>query len=183
MIDFFTATSWIIRTLEIAIVLNILYLFKQHRFALFFGGQSNLNSADDHTMHSCFIAALTVMVFHFVSSNISQYILTVEMEKLDLRKFFYFSMFSCSMAFTVALFFLHTIRGCKFSVTARICIYLAVGQAALQIMQFVLRGMLDINTLSPIYKVGVVLLNISTLTVIAGYPIKKMAAKIDQKGI
>ncbi|WP_064435768.1 hypothetical protein [Pseudoalteromonas neustonica] len=171
MIDFFTATSWTIRILELAIVLNILYLFKQHRLALFFGGQSNLNSTDDHTMHSCFIAALTVMVFHFVSSHLSQYILTIEMSKLELRQFFYFSMFSCSVAFSATLFFLHTIRGCTFSKVARICLYLAIAQAALQMMQFVMRGMLDNSTLSPFYSVAVVLLNIASLGVIAVYPL------------
>lgn len=172
MIDFLTATSWTIRTLELAIVLNILYLFKQHRFALFFGGQSNLNTTDDHTMHSCFIAALTVMVFHFVSANLSQYILTIEMGKLELRQFFYFSMFSCSVAFSVTLFLLHIIRGCTFSTPSRLCLYLAIAQALLQLMQFIMRGMLDNSMLSPIYSTGVVLLNIATLSVIAVYPLK-----------
>ncbi|MEL0655788.1 hypothetical protein V6257_12145 [Pseudoalteromonas issachenkonii] len=183
MIDFFVATSWVIRTLEVFVVIFLLVIFNKHRLALFFGGKGNLKSISDHTMHSCFIAALTVMVFHFISSNLAQYILAVEMEKLLLRQFFYFTMFSCSMAFVVALFFLHTIRGCTFSTAARFCLYLALAQAILQLTQFIMRGLLDNSMLSPVYSFSVVTLNILSLGVVAIYPVKKLTSLIIQEGI
>ena len=183
MIDFFVATSWTIRALEVLIILFLLATLNKHRLALFFGGKSNLKSIADHTMHSCFIAALTVMVFHFISSNLAQYILAVEMEKLLLRQFFYFTMFSCSMAFVVALFFLHTIRGCTFSTAARFCLYLALAQAILQLTQFIMRGLLDNSMLSPVYSFSVVALNILSLTVVAIYPVKKLTSLIIKEGI
>lgn len=183
MIDFFVATSWVIRTLEVFIVIFLLVIFNKHRLALFLGGKSNLKSITDHTMHSCFIAALTVMVFHFISSNLAQYILAVEMEKLLLRQFFYFTMFSCSMAFVVALFFLHTIRGCTFSTAARFCLYLALAQAILQLTQFIMRGLLDNSLLSPVYSFSVVALNILSLGVVAIYPVKKLTSLITKEGI
>ena len=145
--------------------------------------KSNLKSIDDHTMHSCFIAALTVMVFHFVSSSLAHYIITIEMSKLALRQFFYFTMFCCSMAFVFTLFFLHTIRGCTFSTTARFCLYLALAQAIVQLLQFIMRGMLDNSMLSPIYSVSVVTLNLLSLGVVAIYPLKKLSGLTNQKGI
>ncbi|WP_024608344.1 hypothetical protein [Pseudoalteromonas sp. TAB23] len=183
MIDFITATDWTIRALEVLIILFLLATLNKYRLALFFGGKSNLKSIADHTMHSCFIAALTVMVFHFVSSSLAQYIITIEMSKLALRQFFYFTMFSCSMAFVVALFFLHTIRSCTFSTTARFCLYFALAQAILQLTQFIMRGLLDNNLLSPAYSYSVLALNILSLGVVTIYPVKQFARLLTKEGI
>ena len=183
MIDFITATDWTIRALEMLIIVFLLATLNKHRSALFFGGKSNLKSIDDHTMHSCFIAALTVMVFHFVSSSLAQYIITIEMSKLALRQFFYFTMFSCSMSFVVALFFMHSIRGCTFSTTARFCLYLALAQSVVQLIQFIMRGLLDNSMLSPAYSFSVVVLNILSLGVVAIYPVKKFTGLLRKEGI
>lgn len=183
MIDFITATDWTIRALEILIIVFLLATLNKHRSALFFGGKSNLKSIDDHTMHSCFIAALTVMVFHFVSSSLAQYIITIEMSKLALRQFFYFTMFSCSILFVFTLFFLHTIRGCVFSTTARFCLYLALAQAIVQLIQFIIRGLLDNSMLSSVYSFSVITLNILSLGVVAVYPVKKLSWLIAKEGI
>ncbi|TMO02897.1 hypothetical protein [Pseudoalteromonas sp. S558] len=183
MIDFTTAIDWTIRTLEVFVVIFLLVTFSKHRQALFFGGKNSLKSINDHTLHSCFIAALTVMVFHFISSNLAQHIITIEMSKLALRQFFYFSMFCCSMAFVITLFFLHAIRGCTFSITARFCLYLALAQALLQMTQFVMRGLFDNSILSPAYSAGVVLLNIASLIVVSIYPIKKINSLIIKERI
>ncbi|MCG7552107.1 hypothetical protein [Pseudoalteromonas sp. Of11M-6] len=176
MTDFFVFTGGAIRVLEILIVLYLLFKFKNRKWSLFFGGKSSLKTIQDHELHSCFLSALTVMVFHFISSNLAQHIVTIEgMEKLELRQFFYFSMFTCSMLFAVTLFGLHKIRGCSFSPTARRCLYITFLMTSLQLMQFVSRGMLDSNLLSPLYKYGVVMLNLMTLTAVAVYPISKLA--------
>ena len=173
MFNFFTAAGWIIKSLEVLTVLFLVVTFSKHKFALFFGGKKNLNSQSDHTLHSCFIAALTVMVFHFVSSALAQHIIALEMEKMMLRQFFYFTMFSCSMAFAVTLFLLHVMRGCTFSLTARLCIYLSILQAMLQMLQFIMRGMLDNSMLSPFYSTTVVVLNVLSLAVVASFPVKQ----------
>ncbi|MEZ7207152.1 hypothetical protein [Pseudoalteromonas sp. DY56-GL79] len=176
MTDFFVITGGAIRVLEILIVLYLLFKFKNRKWSLFFGGKSSLKTIQDHELHSCFLSALTVMVFHFISSNLAQHIVTIEgMEKLELRQFFYFSMFTCSMLFAFTLFGLHKIRGCSFSPTARRCLYITFLMTSLQLMQFVSRGMLDSDLLSPLYKYGVVVLNLMTLTVVAVYPISKLA--------
>ena len=183
MIDFITAIDWTIRVLEMIIIVFLLVTLNKHRSALFFGGKSNLKSIDDHAMHSCFIAALTVMVFHFVSSSLAHYIITIEMSQLALRQFFYFTMFSCSMAFVVTLFFMHSIRGCTFSAPARFCLYLAIIQAVVQLIQFIMRGMLDNSMLSPVYTFSVVALNILSLGVVAIYPVKNFTCLLKKEGI
>lgn len=174
MISFITATDWTIRALELVAVLFIVITFSQHRLALFFGGKQNLKSKSDHLLHSSFIAAFTVMVFHTVSSSLADHIITLEMEKMMLRQFFYFTMFSCSIIFVVTLFALHALRRCTFSPAARVCLYLAIIQALVQLTQFVMRGMLDNSSLSPAYKISVVTLNVISLAVISVYPIKKL---------
>ncbi|CAM4263600.1 hypothetical protein [Pseudoalteromonas maricaloris] len=182
MSDFFVITGWAIRMFEVLIVLYILFKFKNRRWSLFFGGKSSLKTIQDHELHSCFLSAFTVMVFHFTSSNLAQHIVTIQgMEKFALRQFFYFSMFSCSMAFAAALFFLHKIRGCSFSPTARNCLYITFLMSTLQMLQFVSHGLLDSNRITLFYQYGVVVLNISTLAVVANHPIRNMVRKLNRK--
>ncbi|MCF2826887.1 MULTISPECIES: hypothetical protein [unclassified Pseudoalteromonas] len=182
MNDFFVISDWMIRALEVLICLYLLFKFKNRRWSLFFGGKNSLKTIQDHELHSCFLSAFTVMVFHFTSSNLAQHIVTIQgMEKLALRHFFYFSMFSCSMAFAAALFFLHKIRGCSFSPTARNCLYITFLMSTLQMLQFVSHGLLDSNRFTLFYQYGVVVLNVTTLAVVANHPIRHMLRKLNRK--
>ncbi|MEZ7277202.1 hypothetical protein [Pseudoalteromonas sp. 68 DY56-GL68] len=176
MISPTTAIDWTIRLLEIVAVLFIVITFSKHRFALFFGGRQSIKTDEDHILHSCFISALTVMVFHAVSSPLADHIISLEMEKMMLRQFFYFTMFCFSIAFVVTLFSLHALRRCSFSPVARVCLYLAILQAIVQLTQFIMRGILDDSSLSPAYKVVVIVLNILSLAVISVYPVKKIVS-------
>lgn len=182
MSEFFVATGWIIRAFEVLIVLYLLIKFKNYRWSLFFGGKSDLKTIHDHEIHSCFLAAFTVMVFHFASSTFAQYIITLDMERMALRQFFYFSMFCFSFAFGLTLFALHLIRGCSFSPTARFCLYVTSLMMLLQLTQFIARGLLDSSVLSPIYKYGVVCLNILTLSIVAKHPLQRLQLLAQKKG-
>jgi hypothetical protein len=182
MTDFFVTTGWIIRAFEAFILLYLIIKFKNHRTSLFFGGQKNLKTIDDHELHSCFISALTVMVFHFTSANLAEYILAIKgMERMELRQFYYFSMFICSVAFSAALFALHLIRGCTFSPTARQCLYVALLMCILQCTQFIARAIIGTDILSPIYKYGVVILNLMTLSIVASYPLKRLGLLVKKE--
>ena len=181
MNEFFVFTGWVIRVFEVFIVLYLLLKFKDRRWSLFFGGREDLKSIEDHELHSCFLAALTVMVFHFSSSSFSQFVLTIDMERMALRQVFYFSMFSFSIAFAVALFALHLIRNCSFSPTARMCLYITVLMSSLQMAQFISHALNDSTVLNNIYRYGVVLLNIATLTVVSKYPVTRLY-KVAKRG-
>lgn len=184
MVDFFTISDWVIRVIEAFILLFLLIKFNSRRISLFFGGKKNLKTIDDHELHSCFLSALTVLVFHFTSSNLAQYILSIDgMERMELRQFFYFSMIICSVAFTGALFVLHLIRGCSFSPTARKCLYLALIMCILQAMQFVAHAIIGSDVLTPFYRYGVVMLNITSLSVVAAYPLKQIGKVADKKEV
>lgn len=181
MNDFFVATDWLIRGLEALLVIYLVIKFKKRRWSLFFGGREDLKTIDDHELHSCFLAALTVTVFHFASSSFSQFVLTIDMERMALRQVFYFSMFSFSIAFAVALFALHLIRNCSFSPTARMCLYITVLMSSLQMAQFISHALNDSTALNNIYRYGVVLLNIATLTVVSKYPVTRLY-KVAKRG-
>ena len=182
MNNFFEATDWLIRGFEVFVVLYLLIKFKDRRWSLFFGGKGDLKTIDDHELHSCFLAAFTVMVFHFASSGFAQYIITMDMERMALRQFFYFSMFCFSIAFGLTLFALHLIRGCSFSPAARFCLYVTFLMMMLQMIQFIARGMLDTSVLSPFYKLSVVCLNLLTLCIVAKYPVKRLITLARKKG-
>lgn len=174
MNELLVATGHVIRGLEVVLLVYLVLKFRNRSWSLFFGGKSSLKTLSDHEVHSCFISALCVLVFHFFGSTLAQYIVSLDMEKMELRQFFYFSMFLNSVAFASALYFLHIIRGCTFSPTARRCLYLTFLMMALQSTQFVLRGLLDINGFSPVYKAGVPLINVACLAVVAMYPLSKI---------
>ena len=182
MNEFFVFTGWVIRAFEVFIVLYLLLKFKDRRWSLFFGGSEDLKTIEDHELHSCFLAALTVMVFHFASSSFSQFVLTIDMERMALRQVFYFSMFSFSIAFAVALFALHLIRNCSFSPTARMCLYITVLMSSLQMAQFISHALNDSTVLNNIYRYGVVLLNIATLTFVSKYPVTRLY-KVAKRGV
>ncbi|MEQ3513630.1 hypothetical protein ABMY35_09870 [Pseudoalteromonas sp. BZB3] len=182
MNNFFEATDWLIRGFEVFVVLYLLIKFKDRRWSLFFGGKRDLKTIDDHELHSCFLAAFTVMVFHFASSGFAQYIITMDMERMALRQFFYFSMFCFSIAFGLTLFALHLIRGCSFSPTARFCLYVTFLMMMLQMAQFIIRGMLDSNVLFDVYQYGVVCLNLLTLSIVAKHPVGRLYLFARKKG-
>ncbi|QZO12624.1 hypothetical protein [Pseudoalteromonas piscicida] len=176
MNELLVATGHVIRGLEVILLVYLVLKFKSRSWSLFFGGKGSLKTPSDHEVHSCFISALCVLVFHFFSGSLAPYIVSIDgMEKLELRQFFYFSMLMSSVAFATALFFLHVIRGCKFSAVARYCLYITFAMMLLQTTQFVLRGMLDINSFSPVYKISVMILNVLSLMVVSMYPISKIA--------
>lgn len=174
MNNFFEAADWLIRGFEVLIVIYLVIKFKDRRWSLFFGGKNDLKTTDDHELHSCFLAAFTVMVFHLISSTFAHYIITLDMERMALRQFFYISMFCFSVAFGLTLFALHFIRGCSLSTAARLCLYITVLMMMLQMMQFITRGLLDTSVLSPFYKQSVVCLNLLTLGIVAKYPVKRL---------
>ncbi|MBQ4844393.1 hypothetical protein [Pseudoalteromonas sp. MMG005] len=174
MNDFFVVTGWVIKCFEVFLVAYLLLRFKARRWSLFFGGAGNLKTIDDHELHSCFLSALAVLVLHFTGSLMTQHILTLQMGKMELRQFFYFTVFCNSVAFSVALIGLHYLRKCSFSRCARQCLYLTLMAMALQITQYVIHAVYDSSSFTPIYQYGVVLINLSCLSIVALYPVKML---------
>ncbi|KZN61534.1 hypothetical protein [Pseudoalteromonas luteoviolacea] len=161
-----------IRVLEVFVVVFLLLQFKKHKWSLFFGGKSSLKTIDDHELHSCFIAALCVVVFHNVGNTLAAQVLASGMEKLELRRIYYFILMLNSFACSIAIYFLHSLRHCSFSKTAKRCLYLAIITASLCFMQLIARGIFDYNAFSPFYKIALLGCNITTLVVVALHPVK-----------
>ncbi|MBQ4836809.1 hypothetical protein [Pseudoalteromonas luteoviolacea] len=164
--------DWTTKVLQALVVVFLLVKFKQRKWSLFFGSGSHLKSIEDHELHSCFIAALCTVVFFHVGTVLSSHVLALELDKLELRKVYYFIMSLNSCAYSVAIFSLHRLRGCSYSNAAKRCLYLAVVTVLLCIMQLISRGIFDYNGLSPFYKVSLMVVNVTTLLVVAAYPIK-----------
>ncbi|MDK2595235.1 hypothetical protein [Pseudoalteromonas obscura] len=180
MNDILGLVDWVIKALEVFIVAFFLVKFRQHKWSLLFGGKRSLRSIEDHELHSCFIAALCVVVFHNIGGVLGGQLLVMEMEKLELRRVYYFIMIMNSFFCAAAIFLFHLIRKCTFSKTAKLCLYLAVVTTSLCFIQLVARGIYDFDGLSPFYKVAVNVTNIVVLCVVAIYPIKQIK-KIKKK--
>ncbi|TQF70466.1 hypothetical protein [Pseudoalteromonas luteoviolacea] len=182
MFDLNIFVGWVIRGCELLIVLYLLLELRQKRMSLFFGGKRNLQSANDHEIHSCFLTALTVMLFHFIGSGFSQYILTFDMERAALIQFYYMAMLANSVAFALALFAAHLVRGCSFSFTSRACLYLTMLMGLVQSTQFVSHGLYDSSMFHSFYQYGVMLINLVCLGVVSMLPLRILGHKFKRKG-
>jgi hypothetical protein len=174
MNEFYQVTGWIIRALELFIVLFLLYSFKQHRFELFFGGKSTLKKQSDHELHSCFLSSLAIIVFYTISGSLASYIIGLPLEVMQGRQVFYFAMVCNGVSFILVLYLLHAIRGCTFSATARLVTYLAFLTVLMNFAQLVLRGYLNSEILYYVYGPIVMLCNVSTFVVLAKYPLYRL---------
>lgn len=182
MNEFYQVTGWIIRTLELFIVLFLLYSFKQHRFELFFGGKSTLKRQSDHELHSCFLSSLAIVVFFTISGSLARYIIDLPLEVMHGRQVYYFAMVCSGVSFILVLYLLHAIRGCNFSVTARIVTYLAFITLLMNFSQLVLRGYLNSDILYHVYGPIIMLCNLSTFVFLAKYPLYKLMESRLAKG-
>ncbi|MCF2825676.1 MULTISPECIES: hypothetical protein [unclassified Pseudoalteromonas] len=167
----FTLLGQFVIALEVIALGAICFLSYQKVNRLVFGGKSDINSERDAFLHSCFITAVSVAVFHVSTSTIREMILGLDLERMELRQVFYFFMFIMEMAFIVCVFSLHKIRGCSFSHVARVALLLALVMCANQIIQFFIRGVIGLDYYMPFYKGVILFVNIGTLMAVGVYPL------------
>ncbi|MEC4090125.1 hypothetical protein [Pseudoalteromonas rubra] len=184
MSEFGIAVDIVLKIAQAIVVLFLLVKFSEHRFSLLFGGKQSLTSREDHELHSCFIAALCVLIFQFISTEMAKHFLASEMDRALLKKVYYFINIAVATVFAGALYFLHSLRGCSFSNTAKRCLYLTVASILLFMMQLIARGFLNYDGLSPFYRVAALVIHSLLLINVAIYPlrtIKKMNSKTQKE--
>jgi len=169
--DIFELIDWIIKALELSALTAIVLFAYQKISILFFGGSKNINTDSDIILHSCFITALVVVIFHFIGSATTQYILALNLEKMEKRKLFYSAIFFMELIAILSIFTFHKVRSCLFAAPARLCVYLSFAMMMVQMLQCILHGIFDINLFSPVYRVLVLGINIATLSIISYYPV------------
>lgn len=153
------------------IALIALVLLSAHQLKpLLLGGSKDIRNESDSIMHSCFITAFCVAVFHISNSFISQKILNSGMQKMELRQAFYFAVFMFEFFFILAVFTLHKIRKCDFTIIARTAILLGVLMCFNVFTQYQIHGVYDSSAYNLFYRIIVLAINISTLALICFYP-------------
>ncbi|MBE0369241.1 hypothetical protein PAUR_a3055 [Pseudoalteromonas aurantia 208] len=166
----------IIIYLQFIVFFTFIILSYENAKVLLFGGSKDISSEHDAFIHSCFLSVLTVVVFHFTTSSIRELILTIDMnmERLELRQFFYFMMFVLEFAAILCLFFLHRLRKCKFSIIAKMVVSLAVILCMNFVIQYYYRALNDVESYTPIFKTVTVAVNILTLICIGLVPLANL---------
>lgn len=172
MNEFQIAMDIVLKVSQAIIVIFLLVKFSEHRLSLLFGGKKSLKTLEDHELHSCFIAAFCVLVFQFISIEMAKHLLASDMEKMQLRRVYYFINIAVATVFAGTLYFLHSLRGCSFSNTAKRCLYLTVISILLFMMQLIARGFIGYEGLSPFYRVSALIIDSLLLVNVAIYPIK-----------
>ncbi|KZX00961.1 hypothetical protein JL49_09130 [Pseudoalteromonas luteoviolacea] len=172
--SYLLGVDWLVRILEVFIVIFILVVSWKKRWSLLFGGKKSLKTQSDHELHSCFISAFTLMAFHIVGVVLGQYVLKLKLEVTELRQLFYFIVFLNSLGFASVLFGLHVIRGCSYSLVARRCLWLTSITMLLITVQFVSHGLFEKTWFNTIYQYGVVTLNAISLLVVSKYPFQML---------
>lgn len=182
MNEFYIVAGWGIRFLELIVVFFVIFSFRKHSFSLFFGGKSSLKTPADHKMHSCFLTALAVLVFHAISGSLATYMLDIEADNQLVIKLYYFVIVCTTAAYAATLYLLHVIRGCQFTRVARYSLYITLFLMLLNAAQLVLRGYLGNELLYSIYGPATVIANLCEWLIVAKYPFYKfMETRIRQE--
>lgn len=169
--EIFSALDYAVVGLEILALAVFLFFSYQKASQLFFGGKKDISSDADALLHSCFIVAISVAVFHFTTSTIRDLVLGLQLEKTDLRQVFYFVMFLMELAFISCVFALHKLRECEFSGVARIAMLLGLVMCINQMIQYYSHGMQGSDLYNLYYRAVIIFVNISTLLAISVYPV------------
>ena len=123
---------------------------------------------------SSLLSALTVFMFHFMTSEVRDYTFSLGIEKMQLRKLFYLSMFTMECLFVITLFVVHKIKKCQFYFVAHFCFMTSCIMCLIQLVQLYLRGFLDLDYFVPYYKLTVVSINLLVLVVISIHPLHSL---------
>jgi len=156
---------------EVFAFIMILILFIREITPLIFSRKNKTKDENHWVLLSSLLSALTVCVFHFMTSEVRDFTFSFEMEKMQLRKLFYLSMFMMEFAFVIVLFLVHKIKSCQFYFVAHFCFMTSSIMCLIQLIQLYLRGFLDLSFFVPYYKLTVVSINLLVLVVISIYPL------------
>ncbi|NOU51963.1 hypothetical protein HG263_15630 [Pseudoalteromonas sp. JBTF-M23] len=181
MNEIFYGLGWVIKTIELFVVIFWVHQFSKLRWKLFFGIKKDLVSVEKHELYSCFLTAFAMLIFHLIASEVDQFILTLNMEQLEKIKLFYTSGVIVQFSFAMTLMCLHLIRDCTFSPTARICMYTTLVYMMLQGMELISRAYYDYHDLGLIYQVGVWVCNFIAVGALCTYPIRSIKEHFKQR--
>ncbi|MBD1583450.1 hypothetical protein [Pseudoalteromonas sp. S16_S37] len=181
MNEFFYSAGWVLKVIELLIVLFWLYKFSKMKWKLFFGIKKDPFSVQRHELYSCFLTAFSFLIFHLIGSETEQLILSLQLDSNERIKLFYTTMIIVRFSFILTLVCLHLIRGCTFSATARICTYSSLVVMMLLGMELIARGYYDYHELSVIYVVGGWLCNFIAVGALCSYPIRSIKEYLKQR--
>lgn len=156
--------------LEYLALLTLIFLSFHQARALFFGGEKDIKNESDSILHSCFITAACVAVFHVSNSYISQLVLNSGMEKIELRKMFYLTIFMMEFLFILSVFAWHKLRKCDFTIVARMAMLIGIFICLNIFIQFQFHAVGESDSYTLIYRVIVLVMNLTTLGLIFVYP-------------
>ncbi|AOT09853.1 hypothetical protein S4054249_19370 [Pseudoalteromonas luteoviolacea] len=170
--EFLASLGPVFRSFELVIIVFLVTKFWEHRFSLFFGGKNTLKTQDDHELHSCFLTAFCTLIFYFIGARVADAVLNISMDKIELRRLYYFSFIVHGAIFIISLYLFHKIRDCNFSNCAKLCAGMVIFSATFNIIQFIARGYFDFNYFNTIYSIGIPLCNLATFIILTIYSIK-----------
>ncbi|CAH9060312.1 hypothetical protein PSECIP111854_02580 [Pseudoalteromonas sp. CIP111854] len=170
--------GWMLKGYEFLIITWFLITqLPTHKWSLFSARSHQLNSLQLHDLHSSFMVAVCVFLFHMLGSEMGQFFLHTLMPSLNDRiKVFYFTgivnMFICILV----LFCWHRLRKCLFNFASRLCLYISFIHIVIKMMQLIARGHFDYHELKPLYVIVGWLCNLTMMYAISIYPARQIWA-------
>ncbi|MBD1583449.1 hypothetical protein [Pseudoalteromonas sp. S16_S37] len=170
--------GWYLKGYEFLIVFwFVVAYFPTCKWSLFTASGKNLNSLHLHEMHSCFITALCILMFHIIGSELEAFFTGPFLAQLDDKiRVFYLVVLINQFIFLSAVFCIHRIRYIQFSLVTRFNLYTTLIVMAVMMMQLIARGYFDYHELKPAYKIVFWSCNIASIIAISIYPIRHTLA-------
>ncbi|CAH9060387.1 hypothetical protein PSECIP111854_02595 [Pseudoalteromonas sp. CIP111854] len=182
MKEYYSVISDITVTFEVLAFLLMLFIYKHSGITLSFVHKSSLKTPQDHQIYSCFICAFLGPIFSLLGNQLAYDLIALSMEVIDRRQVFYVALMCHIFFFMLTAYIFHRLRGCRFSLIARICMYL-MWLMTMNYAQLVLRGYFDVNFLYEydVYGVFIVFSNAVIAIILLSYSIRYVFVNIYNK--
>ncbi|MDK2597244.1 hypothetical protein [Pseudoalteromonas obscura] len=135
-----------------SIAIYFAFVAKKKGIAFLYDKRFKLNSDYSIKLVSYWITFGVIFVLHLGDEQINYAIITADVDYIFRRRLFYLVRVWIVLMFLTSVYALHSLRGCPFSYTTRLVYYLSMLVATISFAQFILRGYLHTDILSPVYR-------------------------------
>ncbi|MBQ4834948.1 hypothetical protein [Pseudoalteromonas luteoviolacea] len=165
------------RTFQVIMTVTLFYFIyeiKRHDVSMFYDKSRELKSDDDKDLVSWGITFCVVYIMQFIDNPMHIAIIGLDMDYILRRRLFYLLKICTGLVIFFAIYALHALRGCSFSQATRFIYYIYLLLITVHFLQFILRGYMETNILSPLYRANASLCYLYLTITILTLPISRL---------
>lgn len=159
----------------------LIYEVKCHGAAIFYDRTIELKTETDKNLVSWGITFSILYIMQFADNPMNHAIIDLDVDYLFRRKLFYLMKMGFGLMFFISLYALHALRGCSFSRVTRSIFYLYTVLITIHFLQFILRGYIETDVLSPLYRLNAMLSYFLVTITMLSHPVSQLYCRHKEK--